>query len=103
MSKQALLVAFILAVAASLRIPNLADRPMHADEAIYAYKLQTLLKTGTWTYDPGEYHGPVLHYLTAAPVRLFGLTENTLRIVPVVLGLLLVLMPLSLANGLGKS
>jgi predicted membrane-bound mannosyltransferase len=51
---QALLAGLILALAAYLRIPDLADRPMHADEAIYAYKLQTLLKTGTWTYDPGE-------------------------------------------------
>jgi predicted membrane-bound mannosyltransferase len=98
---RALLVAFIFALAAYLRIPDLAARPMHADEAIYAYKLQTFLKTGAWSYDPGEYHGPVLHYVAAAPAGLFGLNEITLRMVPAVLGALLALMPLTLASAIG--
>jgi len=96
-------VAILIVIAAYLRIPDLSDRPMHADEAVYAYKFQTLLQTGNWSYEPGEYHGPVLHYLTVLPVRLGGLTETTLRIGPALLGILLVLAPLLLANELGKN
>ena len=48
----------LLVVAAGLRLPRLADRPMHADEAILADKFGTLLETGRWRYDPGDYHGP---------------------------------------------
>jgi predicted membrane-bound mannosyltransferase len=108
MTKIAVLATLIVGVAAYLRLPALADRPMHADEAIYAYKLGTLLETGEWRYDPGEYHGPLLHYLTAATSYVAGarshadLTEPMLRIIPSVLGVLLVLSPLLVSGGLGR-
>jgi len=82
---------------------------MHADEAIYAHKLGTLLETGAWTYEPGEHHGPILHYVTAATSKLAGarnyldLTETTLRIIPVLFGLVLVLIPLLLSSGVGRA
>ena len=104
-----LLAGLILAAAAGLRIPRLAQRPMHADEAILADKFGTLLESHSWKYDPREYHGPVLLYLTLIPARLAGLrryadlTETTLRIVPVLVGLLLVAAPLALARGLGRN
>jgi uncharacterized protein (TIGR03663 family) len=104
---RALAVASILAVAAFLRLPHLADRPMHADEAVLAHKLGTLLETGDWTYDPRDYHGPVLHYLTAASLMLGGigsyaaLTEIALRVIPALSGVAVVLIPLLLVSKLG--
>jgi hypothetical protein len=51
-------------LAAALRFPHLASRPMHADEAIHADKFGTLLEGRGYAYDPSEYHGPTLYYLT---------------------------------------
>jgi uncharacterized protein (TIGR03663 family) len=98
----------IFAAALAFRIPELADRPMHADEAVLADKFGGLLETGSFPYDPQDYHGPALAWLTLAPAWLAGahryadLTETTLRIVPALCGVLLVLMPLALWEGLGR-
>ena len=98
----------IFAAALVFRIPDLADRPMHADEAVLADKFGGLLETGRFAYDPQDYHGPALAWLTLAPAWIGGahrfadLTETTLRIVPALCGVLLVLMPLLLWDGLGR-
>jgi predicted membrane-bound mannosyltransferase len=97
----------LLALAAALRLPWLGNRPMHADEAILADKFGTLLETGSWRYDPGDYHGPALAYATLIPARLAGarnyqaLTEPLLRIVPALCGLALVLFPMLVSGALG--
>ena len=95
--------ALVLALAggALLRIPGLDLRPMHTDEAVHAIKFGALLESGTYRYDTQEYHGPTLNYFTLLPAwlagekTLAGVTETTLRIVPVFFGLcLLLLIPL---------
>ena len=74
---------------------------MHADEAILADKFGTLLSSGAYPYDPAEYHGPVLAWLAWIPAHLTGrttyaaLTEATLRIVPALAGIALMLVPLT--------
>lgn len=104
----ALLFALALAAGAVLRFPGLAERPMHADEAILADKLGTLLETGSYRYDPGGYHGPALLYLTlpfawaAGQSTYSSLTETALRAAPAAAGLLLVAAPLLLAGGIGR-
>jgi uncharacterized protein (TIGR03663 family) len=85
-----------LLVAAVLRFPDLAARPMHADEAVHAQKFGTLLEGGGYAYDPAEYHGPTLYYLTLLPAWLRGqsayveIDEVTLRSVPAALGVAVV-------------
>ena len=80
-----------------LRLPKLAQRPMHTDEAVHAIRFGELLETSTYKYDPFEYHGPILLYSTLIPAWLSGadtltdVTEVTLRIVPVLFGIRLVL------------
>ena len=92
-----------------LRLPRLSERPMHGDEAVHAVKFGELLEHGAYKYDPYEYHGPTLNYLTLIPARLFSedtlvkVNEVTLRIIPVFCGVLLVLMVLLLADGLGMN
>ncbi|OHB55597.1 MAG: hypothetical protein A2173_01415 [Planctomycetes bacterium RBG_13_44_8b] len=82
---------------------------MHTDEAVHAIKFGTLLEEGRYTYDPNEYHGPTLNYLTLVPARLSSaeklneVNEFTLRIVPVFFGVLLVLLLLLIADGMGAS
>ena len=88
------ILAAVLA-GALLRLPDLAVRPMHTDEAVHAVKFGTLLESGDYRYDPHEYHGPTLNYLTLIPVwlsdthRYADLEEWHLRIVPAVCGILL--------------
>ncbi len=86
----------IVVLAAALRFPGLDLRPMHADEAVHAAKMARLVEQGGYKYDPAEFHGPTLNYLTLVPAWLRGaaryrdLDELTLRSVPAAIGVLLV-------------
>jgi len=105
------IVLVILAVAigaAVLRLPRLALRPMHGDEANQAVKTATLLETGVYRYDPYDHHGPSLYYLALPVLWASGdrtaadISEATLRAVPAVFGVLVVVLLLLLVDGLGK-
>ena len=95
-------------VALALRLPRLEQRPMHGDEAVHAIKFGELLEEGVYEYNPDEYHGPTLNYLTLIQDGLTGaenlmqVSEFTLRIVPVFFGVCLVLLLLLMINSLGK-
>lgn len=95
------------AVAAQLRLPGLGERPMHADESVHAVKLGDLLDTGRYAYDFNEFHGPTLYYASLPLLWLHGVhrfdqtTEEQLRQVTAVWGVLLVLAVVLLADGLG--
>ena len=101
-----ILVATIAALV--LRLPRLDQRPMHGDEAVHAIKFGKLLEKNIYKYDPFEYHGPTLNYLTLIPAwlssdkTLIEVNEFTLRIVPVCCGILLILLLLFITDGLGK-
>lgn len=98
----------LLAAAAAMRMSFLSVRPMHTDEAVHAVKFGRLLEQGDYKYDPLEYHGPTLHYITLLFARVTGkssfaeLTESFLRIVPAVFGILMVLLPLLFWEDLGR-
>lgn len=102
-------VLFSVAIIAGiiLRLPRLGQRPMHTDEAVHAVKFGKLLEENVYEYNFREYHGPTLNYLTLIPAWVGGddkfedLSEFTLRIVPVFFGVLLILMPLLLLDGIG--
>ena len=80
----------------ALRLPKLAQRPMHTDEAVHAIKFGALLEEHYYQYDPIEYHGPTLNYFSLVPAwllsaqKLTQVTESMLRIVPAFFGILLV-------------
>src|SRR5690606_33601676 len=54
----------VAAVGLLLRGGALERRPLHNDEAINAVKLRALWERGEYRYDPHEYHGPALYFLT---------------------------------------
>lgn len=89
------------------RIFGLEQRPMHTDEAVHAAKFGMLLDEGFYAYDPDEYHGPTLNFLTLLSAALRGqssytqISELTLRIVPAIIGTLLLLTPLLFFDGIG--
>jgi uncharacterized protein (TIGR03663 family) len=94
--RAALVFVALALLAAAFRFPQLAARPMHADEAVHADKLGTLLETGRYQYSTVDYHGPSLYYVSLVAARAQGikryvdLNEITLRSVPAALGVLLV-------------
>lgn len=107
MKRLFLLGCAVLAAAAAVRFSFLSIRPMHTDEAVHAVKLGHLLKSGLYQYEPVEYHGPALYYLTWLGVRLAGvqsfenLTEWHLRGFTALAGVGLVLTPWLMAKSLG--
>jgi uncharacterized protein (TIGR03663 family) len=107
--KGCVLILAATIVALALRLPRLHQRPMHGDEAVHASKFGDLLEQGLYAYDPYEYHGPTLNYLTLIPAGLTGaknlvqVNEFTLRIVPVFFGVCLVLLLLLVIDGLGTA
>jgi uncharacterized protein (TIGR03663 family) len=97
-----------LALALAFRLARADLRPMHHDEANQAVKFGELLETGDYRYDRNDHHGPTLYYLTLPAAWLRGqrtlasLDERTLRAVPAVFGVGLMLLFLPLARGLGR-
>jgi len=104
----ALVFLLVISGALLLRIPRLADRPMHNDEGVNTIKFNELWTTGHFQYDPTEFHGPTLYYLTLPAVWLSGAidysttNEWTYRIVPVAVGTWLLAMPMLLRRPLGS-
>jgi uncharacterized protein (TIGR03663 family) len=90
----------IILLAATLRLPDLAERPMHADEATGARILSDKLETGSYQFDPTHFHGPLLSLTTIPLTKLHDqnswkeLEARTLRLQPALFGMLLVLTPL---------
>jgi len=104
--KYGILFLIILLTALALRLPRLAQRPMHTDEAVHAVKFGELLEKGDYRYDSNEYHGPTLNYLTLIPAwlslstKFTDISEFTLRIVPVFFGVMLIVLLLFMADAL---
>lgn len=98
----------VLAGGAFFRLWQLNDRPMHTDEAVHAQKFGALLEKGSYFYDPDEFHGPTLNYATLISAFLRGektyseINETTLRLVPAVFGIGLVLTPLFFLKGMTR-
>ncbi|QBG48610.1 TIGR03663 family protein [Verrucomicrobia bacterium S94] len=104
-----LVMLLILLAGMALRIPRLAERPLHHDEANQAYRFGLLLEDGVYEYDADDHHGPTLYYLTLPVSWITGVktfadsVEGTYRSVPVVFGLLLILAIPLLRCGLGTT
>lgn len=107
-SRTVWIILLVVFSAAVLRLAALDRRPMHTDEAVQAAKFGILLEEGTFEYNPAEFHGPTLLYLTLVPARLAGMAtleevnETLLRAVPAVIGVAIVLLPFFFAGALGR-
>jgi uncharacterized protein (TIGR03663 family) len=98
----------LLAAALAFRLPDLGNRPMHADEAVQAARFRWLWLQGRYNYDPNEYHGPTLNYATLPAVWAAGAdgfpatTAAMYRIVPALFGAALVLLFCRLTDAVGR-
>jgi len=98
----------VLALGLAFRAPELTLRPLHNDESVNTFKFRDLYERNAYRYDPNEYHGPTLEYLTLVPAWLGGArpfndySEAMFRAAPVACGLGLILILLPLAGDLGR-
>ncbi|MCB1224791.1 MAG: TIGR03663 family protein [Verrucomicrobiales bacterium] len=102
-----LLLVLALGLGTFYRWISLGDRPMHTDEAILATKTAELWTTGSFDYDPTDYHGPAFHQIAWVYGHLAGWgdpdqwTEAGLRRLCVWCGLALLGLTLTLHGALG--
>lgn len=104
----------IFIVSAVLRVFDLNLVPLHHDEGVNGNFLLSLVRDGHYTYDPANYHGPTLYYITAAipwAIRLlfginaretYGLNTITIRLVPALFGLATIWLVFLLRRRLGS-
>lgn len=74
----------ILVLAAALRLLFLDIKPPHFDEGINGWFVDQMVKTGYYTYDPTNYHGPLHFYILFLSLNFLGRNLWSLRL-PVVL------------------
>lgn len=94
--------AAITALAFFLRFYWLALKPFHHDEGVNGWFLTNLFRTGVYKYDPENYHGPTLYYISLAFSKAFGLETVTVRWSVAVWGLLIVVLAFFLRPYLGR-
>ena len=86
----------IIALAAFLRFFMLSLKPLHHDEGVNGFFLTTLFKDGIYKYDPANYHGPTLYYISVVFAKLFGLETVPVRTSMAIFGVLMVVLVLYL-------
>jgi uncharacterized protein (TIGR03663 family) len=99
----------LLAVAALLRLIFLTQKPLHHDEGVNGLFLATLFRTGKYSYDPSNYHGPSLYYFALIPTAInnllhwgHGLSTFAIRFVTATFGVGVVWLMLCLRRFLGS-
>ncbi len=93
--------AAIIALSAFLRFFMLALKPFHHDEGVNGFFLTTLFKDGIYKYDPANYHGPTLYYISVAFAKVFGLETVPVRVSMAIFGVLMVVLTLYLRRYIG--
>lgn len=94
--------AAITGIAAFLRFYMLALKPLHHDEGVNGHFLTRLFRSGVYQYDPSNYHGPDLYYLSLAFSKIFGLNTWSVRSSVAIFGLLTVVLVFFLHRYIGK-
>lgn len=92
----------ITAIATFLRFFKLDLRPFHHDEGVNGFFLTTLFNDGVYKYDPANYHGPTLYYITLAFAKVFGLETIPVRASVAIFGVLTVVLAFFLKRYIGK-
>ncbi len=101
-NREAAAWAAVVALALLLRLWELTDRPFQYDEGQVAYFSWRFFEHGEYTYMP-VLHGPVIYYLNALSFQLLGDSDFSARLVPVLAGIAIVLLPLGLRRQLGRA
>lgn len=92
----------VIALAVFLRFYWLALKPFHHDEGVNGFFLTNLFRDGAYKYDPANYHGPTLYYITLAFTEVFGLETVPVRWSVAVWGVAMVVLALYLRRYIGQ-
>jgi len=92
----------VTALATFVRFVGLTLKPLHHDEGVNGFFLTNLFRDGVYKYDPENYHGPTLYYISLAFTKVFGLETIPIRASVAVFGVLMVVLTLFLRRYLGK-
>lgn len=92
----------VTVIAIFLRFFWLGLKPFHHDEGVNGFFLTTLFREGVYKYDPANYHGPTLYYVTLAFTKVFGLETLPVRWSVAIFGVLTVVLALFLKRYIGK-
>ena len=92
----------ITATATFLRFFWLELKPLHHDEGVNAWFLTNLYRDGVYKYDPANYHGPTLYYISLAFTKIFGLETFSLRASVAIWGVLVVILAFFLRRYIGR-
>lgn len=88
--------AGIMLVGVILRCWDIANRPLHNDEGVNYFFIESIRREGFFRYSHENYHGPTYFYLTALFTFLFGDSEFGLRSSAIVAGIGVMALPLLL-------
>ncbi len=94
--------AAITALAFFLRFFWLGLKPFHHDEGVNGWFLTNLFRDGVYKYDPENYHGPTLYYITLAFTKVFGLETVPVRWSVAIWGVLIVVLAFFLRRYIGR-
>lgn len=93
----------LIAITATfVRFYWLALKPLHHDEGVNGWFLTTLFRDGVYRYDPANYHGPTLYYISLAFTKAFGLNTVSIRASVAVWGVLIVVLAFFLRKYIGR-
>ncbi len=85
-----------------LRFFLLELKPLHHDEGVNGHFLLKLFRDGVYQYDPSNYHGPTLYYISLAFTKIFGMETFNIRASVAVFGVLIVILALYLRRYIGS-
>jgi uncharacterized protein (TIGR03663 family) len=95
----------VTAVATVLRFFWIALKPLHHDEGVNGHFLTPLfregLREGVYKYDPTNYHGPTLYFISLAFTKIFGLNTAAVRWSVAIFGVGIVLLVFCLRRYIG--
>lgn len=100
--KMFLLLAVLVTLAGTfLRFIWLGLKPFHHDEGVNGVFLSTLAKTGEWNYDPSNYHGPDLYYISLFVTNIIGLDDVGTRSSVAIFGVFIIILAFWLRRSVG--
>jgi len=94
--------ALITLTGTFLRFYWLALKPLHHDEGVNGWFLTNLYRDGVYKYDPANYHGPTLYYISLAFAKVFGLETVSIRASVAIWGVLVVVLAFFLRRYIGR-
>jgi uncharacterized protein (TIGR03663 family) len=93
--------ALITLTGVAARLAWLGLKPFHHDEGVNGYFLQQLAYQGKYEYDPTNYHGPDLYYISLFFTNIFGMDDVGTRASVAIFGILTVIAILYLRRFIG--